>query len=58
MALAGGYLVDKDATGECQFCAVADTNSLLDQLSSSYSNRWRNFGILQVRYTLMAAVST
>jgi ATP-binding cassette subfamily G (WHITE) protein 2 (PDR) len=42
----GGYLKDMNATTSCEFCLVYDTNTFLLSLSSSYSNRWRNFGIL------------
>ena len=43
---AGGYLTNENATANCQFCSVADTNVYLKQLSSQYSTRWRNFGIM------------
>jgi ATP-binding cassette subfamily G (WHITE) protein 2 (PDR) len=42
----GGYLQDANATADCKFCIVYDTNTFLLGLSSSYGNRWRNFGIL------------
>jgi ATP-binding cassette, subfamily G (WHITE), member 2, PDR len=44
----GGYLTDatKGATSNCQFCTVSDTNLFLASLNSSYSNRWRNFGLM------------
>ena len=44
----GGYLT-KDtlsATANCEFCIVNNTNVYLTQLSSQYSTRWRNFGIM------------
>jgi ATP-binding cassette subfamily G (WHITE) protein 2 (PDR) len=41
----GGYLEDSQ-TSNCQFCQIADTNSFLAAVSSSYSHRWRNFGIM------------
>lgn len=46
----GGYLTDatKGATSNCQFCIVSDTNIFLASLNSSYSNRWRNFGLIWV----------
>ncbi|WPH01081.1 Hypothetical protein R9X50_00391600 [Acrodontium crateriforme] len=43
---AGGYLLDNSATTNCQFCTYDDTNLFLDQVNISYSNVWRNFGIL------------
>ena len=42
----GGYVANPAATTACQFCAAADTNVYLAQLSSSYANRWRDFGIM------------
>lgn len=44
----GGYLTDPAATTKCEFCSAADTNVYLAQLSSQYSTRWRNFGIMWV----------
>lgn len=43
---AGGYLLDPNATSDCQFCSISDTNSFLSAFSVSYTNRWRDFGIL------------
>lgn len=43
---AGGYLTNPQATTNCEFCTVEYTNVFLEQLSSSYSHRWRNFGII------------
>ena len=43
---AGGYLRDPAATTECEFCAIEDTNVFLSSFGISYSNRWRDFGIL------------
>ncbi|KAJ4267167.1 Multidrug resistance protein [Fusarium torreyae] len=45
MNQAGGYLLDNDATSDCNFCVMDDTNVFLKSLSSSYENRWRDFGI-------------
>jgi len=42
----GGYLQNPDATSGCKFCTVDLTNTFLKSVSSSYSHRWRNFGIL------------
>jgi ATP-binding cassette, subfamily G (WHITE), member 2, PDR len=42
----GGYLEDPNATGNCSYCSLDSTNQFLAQISSSYSHRWRNFGIL------------
>ena len=42
----GGYLTNDNATANCEFCTVSETNTYLSAVSSSYSNRWRNFGIM------------
>ncbi|KAK2624440.1 hypothetical protein QTJ16_006390 [Diplocarpon rosae] len=44
----GGYLTNPEATTRCQFCSVADTNTLLHGLGIDYSTRWRDFGLLWV----------
>ncbi|KAJ2903503.1 ZEB2-regulated ABC transporter 1 [Zalerion maritima] len=46
MEKAGGYLLDNNATENCQFCSVRDTNTFLASINSDYADRWRNFGIL------------
>ena len=43
---AGGYVLDQNATQDCKFCPAKSTNVYLNQVSSSYSHRWRNFGIM------------
>lgn len=42
----GGYLTNGDATSDCRFCAVAETNVFLAQIGSYYDQAWRNFGIM------------
>ena len=44
----GGYVVPgyEEATDECKFCVISETNVFLAQLSSNYSHRWRNFAIM------------
>ncbi|RFU81145.1 multidrug resistance cdr1 [Trichoderma arundinaceum] len=42
---AGGYLKDSNTTSDCSYCPIADTNVFLASVSSSYSHRWRDFGI-------------
>jgi ATP-binding cassette subfamily G (WHITE) protein 2 (PDR) len=44
----GGYLTDSSATTNCSYCSYESTNQFLAQVNSSYSHRWRNFGILWV----------
>ena len=45
---AGGRLVNPDATTDCGYCPISDTNVFLASVSSYYSDRWRNFGIMWV----------
>jgi ATP-binding cassette, subfamily G (WHITE), member 2, PDR len=44
----GGSLANPNATSDCQFCALTNTNAFLIRLFSNYQHRWRNFGILWV----------
>ncbi len=55
---AGGYLQDPSATNQCAFCTYDDTNVFLQQIGSSYSNVWRDFGILWafIIFNMFAAV--
>jgi ATP-binding cassette, subfamily G (WHITE), member 2, PDR len=46
--MAGGYLLNENATSACSFCSVEDTNVFLAGVSSKYSERWRNFGLMWV----------
>ncbi|KAF2494935.1 ATP binding cassette transporter [Lophium mytilinum] len=48
MASFGGKLEDPNATTDCGFCAITSTNQYLAQVSSKYSTRWRDFGIMWV----------
>jgi hypothetical protein len=45
-SFAGGYVNNPDATANCDFCIVRDTNTLLAGFGLSYDLRWRNFGIM------------
>lgn len=42
----GGYIGNPNATTDCAYCTVGDTNVFLRALKSEYSTLWRNFGIL------------
>jgi len=42
----GGSIQNPDATSQCSYCQVSDTNVFLHAVASSYSDRWRNFGIM------------
>lgn len=44
----GGYLQDEMATSDCSFCPIKETNVFLSRVSSSYSDIWRNFGLIWV----------
>ncbi|KAG4272940.1 ATPase [Fusarium proliferatum] len=44
-AAASDYILNENATSQCNFYTIKDTNDYLDALSSKYENRWRDFGI-------------
>ncbi|KAK5071351.1 Multidrug resistance protein [Cryomyces antarcticus] len=46
ISVAGGYLPNPQATADCSFCTYSSTNVFLSAVSSSYSTRWRDFGIM------------
>ena len=50
MRLAGGYLTpgSAESTTSCGFCSLDSTNTFLSLVSSSYSTRWRDFGLVWV----------
>ncbi|KAI8156818.1 ZEB2-regulated ABC transporter 1 [Colletotrichum sp. SAR 10_70] len=54
---AGGYLLNPDATTDCSFCSIANTNVFLTQISSNFDNRWRDFGIGMVYIVFNIAAS-
>lgn len=41
-----GYLVDSQATGQCQYLPIGQTDVYLESLNIRYDDRWRNFGAL------------
>ncbi|KAF2791984.1 putative multidrug resistance ABC transporter [Melanomma pulvis-pyrius CBS 109.77] len=47
-ALMGGYIEDEEATSNCNFCPISDTNVFLKSVTANYSDVWRNFGIMWV----------
>jgi ATP-binding cassette subfamily G (WHITE) protein 2 (PDR) len=55
---AGGQIINPDATGTCQFCALDSTNNFLAQFEISYANRWRNYGLLfaYIVFNIAAAI--
>ncbi|GME70203.1 unnamed protein product [Ambrosiozyma monospora] len=48
MQVAGGYLVDPNATDMCQFCKINNTNVFLNSIDALNLSRWQNFGIFWV----------
>jgi len=44
----GGAIYNPNATSACEYCSTTNTNSFLQSVSVSYSDRWRNFGLLWV----------
>ena len=48
ISVVGGYLLDPNATRECAYCTIRDTNVYLDSVQISYADRWMNFGIMWV----------
>lgn len=42
---AGGYLLNPDATSDCQYCQYSVADQYLSTLNISYDNKWRDFGI-------------
>lgn len=51
-------MLNPDATSNCSFCPIADTNAFLKLLSIDYADRWRNFGLMWVYvvFNIFAAV--
>ncbi|KAF9875723.1 ABC-2 type transporter [Colletotrichum karsti] len=45
MEVAGGKLENPQATADCSFCSIADTNVFLTSISANFDNRWRDWGI-------------
>ncbi|KAL6791295.1 ABC-2 type transporter domain-containing protein [Trichoderma sp. SZMC 28013] len=43
-----GNLTNPDATDECIYCSMSETNTYLAAVGSHYSERWRNFGLMWV----------
>lgn len=55
--MAGGYLVNGNATSACQFCTVSTSNTYLESISAPFSIRWRNLGIF-IAYPVFQVVMT
>ena len=46
IAEAGGYLTNGNATSDCSYCALSETNEFLESVYAFYDTRWRNFGFM------------
>jgi ATP-binding cassette subfamily G (WHITE) protein 2 (PDR) len=44
----GGYILDNNATANCQFCPLSSTNQYLDSIFVTFDHAWRDFGIMWV----------
>ncbi|EED13444.1 ABC transporter, putative [Talaromyces stipitatus ATCC 10500] len=56
--LAGGYLLDNNATSHCQYCTIGETDTFLASVNAFFSQAWRNFGLMWVYigFNIVAAV--
>ena len=45
LAHASGYIVDLDASDECQYCIFENGDEYLKTINVQYENRWRDLGI-------------
>lgn len=55
----GGYLPPESAQStHCEFCPLSGTNEYLATVNISYSDSWRNFGILwgYIAFNVAAAI--
>jgi ABC-type multidrug transport system permease subunit len=57
IAMAGGYLQDPNAMGQCQFCQLDSTDMFLQSMNIDWDNRWRHFGLLWVYVAFNAAAA-
>lgn len=55
---AGGYLLDPNATRDCNYCKIKDTNVYLATINSEYDTRWRKFSIIwaYIAFNIAAAL--
>jgi ATP-binding cassette subfamily G (WHITE) protein 2 (PDR) len=56
MMFAGGTVYNPNATENCEFCSLANTDQYLASVNVFYSDRWRNFGLMWV-YILFNATA-
>jgi ATP-binding cassette subfamily G (WHITE) protein 2 (PDR) len=57
---AGGTIQNPGATAACEYCSLSNSDQFLASVSISYSDRWRNFGILFafIAFNIFLAVLT
>lgn len=48
----GGKLLNFEATEQCKFCPVSNTDNILAAIGIYYEDRWRNFTI-SVAYSIV-----
>ncbi|KAK9470227.1 ABC-2 type transporter-domain-containing protein [Dipodascopsis tothii] len=48
IAINGGKVTNPSSTDTCYFCTASDTNVFLASVTTKYSHRWRNFGLMFV----------
>lgn len=56
--VAGGFVGNPQATSQCEYCPVAETNKFLMGVNIDFANRWRNFGIMWafIIFNILSAV--
>lgn len=42
----GGYILDSNATENCSYCQIAETDTFLNAVNSNPQHMWRNWGII------------
>ncbi|KAH7311640.1 ABC-2 type transporter-domain-containing protein [Stachybotrys elegans] len=57
--VAGGRLLNGDATSDCNYCPLSSTNEYLAGVNADYGDRWRNFGLMwvYVAFNIAAALT-
>ncbi|KAE8376597.1 ABC-2 type transporter-domain-containing protein [Aspergillus bertholletiae] len=58
MLVAGGATYNPQATENCEYCQMTDSNVYLGLLSSNYSDRWSNFALMwaYIAFNVFAAL--
>ena len=57
---AAGNILNPDATSNCQYCSLQNSDQYLAQVSISYGTRWRDFGLVwaYVLFNIAIAVAS